>query len=83
MILFFFFFGSVGSSLLRVGFLQLQQAGATPRCGARASHCGGLSCCEAQVLDAQASLVAARGLSSCSTRALEHAGFSSCGMRAQ
>ena len=77
-----FIFGCVGSSLLRVGFLQLRRAGATLRCGARASHCGGFSCCRAQALGAQASVVVARGLSSCGLRALEHR-LSSCGTRAQ
>ena len=38
-------------------------------CGARASHHGGLSCCGAQALGAQASVVVARGLSSCGTQA--------------
>ena len=38
-----FIFGCVGSSLLCAGFLQLQRAGATLRCGVRASHCGGFS----------------------------------------
>ena len=34
-------------------------------CGERASHCGGFSCCGAWVLGEQASVVVARGLSSC------------------
>ena len=38
------------------------RAGATLRCGARASHCGGFSCCGAQALGTQASAVVARGL---------------------
>ena len=42
-----FNFGCTGSSLLRTGFLQLRRVGATIRCGARASHCGGFSCCGA------------------------------------
>ena len=69
---FFFlhFFGCVGSSLLRAGFLQLRGAGATLHCAARASHCGGFSCCGAQVLGAGASIVVARRLSSCGARAL-------------
>ena len=46
-------------------------------------HCSGFSCCGARALDAQASAVAARRLNSCSTWALEHMGFSSCGTRAQ
>ena len=61
-------FGCVGSSLLRVGFLKVQRAGATLRCGARDSHCGGSSCCGAQALGVQASVVAARRLSSCGLR---------------
>ena len=32
------------------------------RCGARASHCGGVSCCGAQALGTRASVVVARGL---------------------
>ena len=60
-----FNFGCVGSSLLRVGFLYLRRAGATLRCGARASHCGGFSCCGARALGARASVVVAHGLSSC------------------
>ena len=35
---------------------------ATLRCGARASHCGGFSCCGARALGARASVVVARGL---------------------
>ena len=67
-----FIFGCVGSSLLRVGFLQLWQAGATLHCSAQASHCGGFSCCRARALGVQASVVAARGLSSCGSWAPEH-----------
>ena len=64
-----FFFGCAGSSLLRVGFLQLRRAGATLHCGAGASHCGGFSCCRAQALGTQASVVLARGLSGCGSPA--------------
>ena len=53
-------------------------SGATLHCGARASHCGGFSCCRARALGAQASVVVACGLSSCGSRALEHR-LSSCG----
>ena len=49
----FLIFGCVGSSFLREGFLQLQQAGATLHRGARASDYRGLSCCGAQAPDAQ------------------------------
>ena len=51
------------------------------RCGVQASHCGGFSCCGAWALGARASVVVARGLSSCGLRALEHR-LSSCGVRA-
>ena len=63
-----FIFGCVGSSLLHVGFLQLQPAGATLCCGAWASHCGGFSCCRARALGTWASVVVAQGLSSCGAR---------------
>ena len=39
--------------------------GATVRRSARASHCGGFSCCGAQALGVQASVGVVRGLSSC------------------
>ena len=55
--------------------------GATLRCGARASHCGGFSCCRAWALGEQASVVVAHWLSSCRSWALEHR-LSSCGVRA-
>ena len=64
----FSFFGCVGSLLLHTVFLSLcslWQVGATLRCSARASHCGGFSCCRARALGSWASVVAARGLSSC------------------
>ena len=77
-----FIFGCIGSLLLRVGFLQLQRAGATLRCGVRASHCGGFSCCGAWAVRARASVVVARRLSSCGLRALELR-LSSFGARAQ
>ena len=51
-------------------------------CSARASHCSGFSCCRAQALGMRASVVAARGLSSCGSRALERR-LSSCGAPAQ
>ena len=45
--------------------------GATLHCGARTSPCGGFSCCGAWALGAWASVVVARGLSSCGLQALE------------
>ena len=56
-------------------------AGATLRCDAWASHCGGFSCCGAWALGMWASVVVARGLSSRGSQALEHR-LSSCGTRA-
>ena len=50
-------------------------------CGARASHCGGFSCCGAWALGAWASVVVARKISSCGLQALERR-LSSCGARA-
>ena len=58
-LIYLFIFGCVGSLLLRTGFLQLRRAGATLRCGARASHCSGFSCCGARALGAPASVVVA------------------------
>ena len=60
---------------------MVRRAGATLRCRAQTSHCGGFSCCGAQALGAQASVVVARGLSSCVSQALEGR-LSSCGARA-
>ena len=66
--IFFFFYlffsDCAGSSMLHVGFLQLQWAVVTLSCGALASHCSGLSCCTAQALGTWVSVVAA-----CSSRA--------------
>ena len=56
----------------------MRRAGATLPGGAQASHCGGFSCCRARALGMRASVVVARGLSSCGSWALEHR-FSSCG----
>ena len=67
---------------------------ATLCCGARASHCGGFSCCRTWALGARASVVVARGLSRCGTQALERrlssygsraleCRLSSCGARAE
>ena len=44
-------------------------SGATRRCSAQTSHCGGFSCCGAWALGARASVVVARGLSSCGSQA--------------
>ena len=80
--IYLFIYGCIGSSLLHTGFLQLWQVGATVRCGARASHCGGFFCCGAWALGAWASVVVACRLSSCGSWALE-CRLSSYGARAQ
>ena len=67
---------------LCAGFLWLRRVGAPPRCGAQASHGGGFSCREAWALGAWTSVAVACGLSSCSSRALEHR-LSSHGARAE
>ena len=54
---------------------------ATLHCGAQASHCGGFSYCGARALGAWASVVVARGLSSCGLQAPERR-LSSCGAQA-
>ena len=65
LLLFFHYFlitflgGCAGSLLLHSGFLQVQQAEAAVPRGAWASHCSGLSCCEAQAPGTGASVVEA------------------------
>ena len=51
------------------GLSLVAASGAILRCGARASHCSGFSCCGAWALGTQASVVVVRGLSSCGSRA--------------
>ena len=60
------------------GLSLVAASGATLRCNARASHCGGFSCCGARALGVQASVAVACGLSSCGSQALERR-LSSCG----
>ena len=62
----------LGLLLLCAGFLQLWRAGATLRCGAWASHCGGFSCCGARALGTRASVVVARGLQSTGSVVVVH-----------
>ena len=42
------------------------------RCGARASHCGGFSCCGTQALGARASVAVARGVQSAGSVVVAH-----------
>ena len=60
------------------GLSLVAASGATLRCSAWASHCGGFSCCRAQALGTQASVVVACGISSCGLWGLERR-LSSCG----
>ena len=59
-------------------FSSCDEGGATLRCCARASHCGGFSCCGAWAVSTRASVVVACRLSRCGSQALEHR-LSSCG----
>ena len=72
-------FGCAGLSLLlRWAFLQLWRVGLLSSCCVWASHCNGFSCYGAQAVGEWVSVVVAHGLSSCSSRALEHR-LKSCG----
>ena len=74
----YLFLAALGLGCCVQAFSGCGERGATLRCGVQASHCGGFSCCRARALGAWASVVVARGLSSCSLWALEHK-LSSCG----
>ena len=72
-------FGCVGSSVPRVGPLQLRRVGATLCRGAHAPHCSGLSRCRAQALGVWASVlrlsgsvVVAHGLQSAGSAVAAH-----------
>ena len=60
------------------GLSLVAMSGATLCCSARASRCSGFSCRRARALGVWASVVVARGLSSCGLWAPEHR-LSSCG----
>lgn len=60
----FLIFVCIRSSLLRAGFLQLHQVGAT-HCNAWASHCSGFPCFKAWAPGILALVVTAPGLSNC------------------
>ena len=77
----FFCLAAFGSLLLRwLSLVVASRDYSSLRCAG--FYCGGFSCCGARALDTRASVIAAHGLSSCSTQALEHTGFSSCGSQA-
>ena len=67
-----FIFGWAGPSLLWGFFSGCREWGLLSSCGARASHCGGPSCCRARALGCAGFIGAGRELSSCGSRALEH-----------
>ena len=71
LLFFFFFLAALGLHCWARAFSSYGEWGATLRCGAWASHCGGFSCCGAWAVGAQASVAVARGLSSCGSWALE------------
>ena len=66
----------------RWAFSSCSERGATLHCGARASHCGGFSCCGARALGTWASVVVAHGLQRAGSVAVAHR-LSSCGTWAQ
>ena len=80
--LFFFFLAVLGLRCCAWAFCSCGERGLrfVALCGA--SHCGGFSCCGVRALGTQASVVVARRLSSCGSRALERR-LSSCGAWAQ
>ena len=63
-LIYYFFFGCAGSSLLHGLFSSCREWGLLSSC-VRASRCGGFSCCRAPV-------VGQKGFSSCGAQALEH-----------
>ena len=90
-----FIFGCAGFSFCMQAFCTTLSGGTTFHRGTRASHCGGFSFYEAQILRrmgfrscsiglevVQASVDVGGRLNSCCSRAPEHAGFSSGGTQA-
>jgi len=73
---FYFFISDCAAWLLRGLFSSCGEWRLLSGCGA--SHCGGSSCCRTWDQGTQASRIAARGLSSCGSWALEHR-LNSCG----
>ena len=59
--LFILFLAALGLCCCIQASSSCGETGATLPCGARASHCGGSSCCGARALGAWASVVVARG----------------------
>ena len=80
---FFFFFAVLGLHCCTQAFSGCGERGLLFCCSPWASHCIEFSCCGARALGTWASVVAAQGLSSCGSQALELAGISSCGTSAR
>ena len=76
----YLFMAVLGLRCCARAFSSCGEAGAALHCGARA-YCSGFSCCGTRALGTRASVVAAHGLSSCGSWALERR-LSSCGARA-
>ena len=71
--LFFIFLAVLGLRCCVQAILELRRAGATLCCGARASYCGGFSCCRARAQQLwRTGLVAPRHVGSSRTRAQTH-----------
>jgi len=64
--------GCAVSPLLLRPFSSGEELGLLPGCGVWASPCRGFSCCRAQALGGQASVVVAHVLSRCDSQALEY-----------
>ena len=79
-LIYLFYFWLHWVSVAVCGLSLVVASGVTLRCGVRASHCSGFSCCGAQALGTWASIVVAYGLSNCGSWALE-CRLSSCGTR--
>ena len=68
-----FVFGCAGSSfLLRLSLVAVSHGLLLFNCGLQASYCGGFSCCRAGILECWTLVVAAYGLSTWGSWALEH-----------
>ena len=65
----YLFLAALGLRCYVQAFSSCGEWGTTLHCSAPASCCGDFSCCGAQALSVWASVVVARGLSSCGSRA--------------
>ena len=63
--IYFLFLAALGLHCCMQAFSSCSEWELTLRCGARASHCSGFSCCRAQALGMRASVVVVRRPSSC------------------